>query len=109
LTPSAAGSINLGETAGLTFTVATQNALLTGISFTGPLPVGLAMATTDGLSGSCDGGTIAAAPASASLFVNHGCWVWFFHRILKAEMVSLASVSDLTIHCGPPIRKHYFF
>ena len=63
------GSVALNGTATLTFNLSNPNATaaLTGVGFTDSLPTGQLVATPNGLSGSCGGGTITAAAGSASV------------------------------------------
>jgi len=68
-----AASIPLGGQTSLTFKITNPNSgsSLTGVGFTDPLPSGLVVAApSNGLSGSCDGGTITAAPDSASVSLS---------------------------------------
>ena len=64
-----AASIAIGGSTSLTFTVTNPNAgaSLTGVAFTDTLPAGLVVATPNGLSGSCGGGTITATAGSATV------------------------------------------
>src|SRR5260370_39569661 len=58
-----ASSVVLNGTTSLTFTLANPAAnpdTLTGIAFTDTFPAGIVVATPNGLSGSCGGGTITA-------------------------------------------------
>ncbi|MGH9126320.1 MAG: beta strand repeat-containing protein [Acidimicrobiales bacterium] len=59
-------SIPFGQNTTLTFNLANPNATgqLTGVGFTDILPAGLVVASPNGLSGSCGGGTITAAAGS---------------------------------------------
>jgi hypothetical protein len=74
--------IALGGAANLSFTIHNQDPYqtLTGLAFTDNLPAGLVVTTPNGLTGSCGGGTITAAPGSnqislagASLALNSSC------------------------------------
>ena len=61
-----AASIVVGASTSLTFTVTNPNAsALTGVAFTDTLPAGLVVATPNGLSGACGGGTITATAGSS--------------------------------------------
>jgi hypothetical protein len=64
-----AASISMSASTSLTFTVTNPNvgASLTGVAFTDTLPAGLVVATPNGLSGSCGGGTITAIAGSSAI------------------------------------------
>ncbi|HEV3316142.1 MAG TPA: CSLREA domain-containing protein [Candidatus Angelobacter sp.] len=64
-----AASILLSSNTSLMFTINNSNAsaALTGVAFTDTLPSGLVVATPNGLTGSCGGGTITATAASNSI------------------------------------------
>ena len=64
-----AASIPLNGTTTLSFTITNPNAgtALTGVAFTDTLPTGLVVATPNGLTGNCGGGTITAAAGSSSI------------------------------------------
>src|SRR5262249_49109342 len=68
----APGSISAGGTTALTFTISNPNAstALTGVAFSDPFPAGLVVATPNGLSGSCGGGTITATAGSGSVSLS---------------------------------------
>jgi uncharacterized repeat protein (TIGR01451 family) len=66
-----AATIGLNGTTSLTFTLTNPNAAaLTGVAFTDPLPAGLVVATPNGLTGSCGGGTITATAGSGSVSLS---------------------------------------
>ena len=67
-----AASINLNGTTTLTFTITNPNATvaLTGVGFGDTLPAGLAVATPNGLTGSCGAGTITTGTVSGFSVVN---------------------------------------
>jgi uncharacterized repeat protein (TIGR01451 family) len=68
-----ATSLGLGGTTSLTFTITNPagNAVtLTGVAFTDTLPAGLVVATPNGLTGSCGGGTITANAGSNSISLS---------------------------------------
>ena len=64
-----AGSIALGSTTSLTFTIQNSNVgtALHNIGFTDSFPTGLAVANPNGLSGACGGGTITATAGGSSV------------------------------------------
>ena len=66
------GSIKVGASTTATFTIQNSNAFtsLTGVGFSDPLPAGLKVATPNGLTGSCGGGTITAAAGSSSISLS---------------------------------------
>ncbi len=67
-----AASVALNGSTTLTFTVSNTNTgtSLTGVAFTDTFPSGLVVATPNGLSGTCGGGTITATAASASVSLS---------------------------------------
>ena len=67
-----AASINLNGTTTLTFTITNPNATvaLAGVGFGDTLPAGLAVATPNGLTGSCGAGTITTGTVSGFSVVN---------------------------------------
>jgi len=72
LTKAFGGSIPLNGTTSLTFTVTNSNAggSVTGLAFTDTLPAGLKVATPNGLTGSCGGGTIMATAGSSAVSLS---------------------------------------
>jgi hypothetical protein len=67
-----ASSIALSGSTSLSFTINNPNSgiALSGIAFTDALPAGLVVATPNGLTGSCGGGTITATAGSGSLSLS---------------------------------------
>jgi arabinogalactan endo-1,4-beta-galactosidase len=67
-----ASSVTLNGTATLSFSLSNPNASssLTGVAFSDAMPAGLAVATPNGLSGTCGGGTISAAPGATSVSLS---------------------------------------
>ncbi|HET6930495.1 MAG TPA: Ig-like domain repeat protein [Candidatus Acidoferrum sp.] len=68
-----ASTIPLNGTTSLSFTItnpASNTISLAGVGFTDSLPAGLQVATPNGLSGSCGGGSITAAPGSSSVSLS---------------------------------------
>lgn len=67
-----AASIPLNGTTPLDFTINNPNSsnALTGVAFTDSLPAGLVVATPNGLSGSCGGGTITATAGSGTVSLS---------------------------------------
>jgi len=67
-----AASVALNGTTTLTFSVSNPNtgSSLSGIGFTDTFPAGLTVATPNGLSGSCGGGTITATAGSSSVSLS---------------------------------------
>jgi uncharacterized repeat protein (TIGR01451 family) len=62
-------SINVGDTTLLAFTITNPNATvpLSGVGFTDNLPAGVVVATPNGLTGSCGGGSITAPAGSGTV------------------------------------------
>jgi len=67
-----AATIPVSGSTSLTFTVSNPagNVSLNGIAFTDSLPAGLVVATPNGLSGSCGGGTVTAVAGSGSIALS---------------------------------------
>ncbi len=61
-----------GNTTSLSFTITNPNlaTALTGVAFTDSLPAGLVVATPNGLSGNCGGGTITATAGSSTVSLS---------------------------------------
>ena len=66
-----AATVPLGGSTTLTFTVSNPNTgtSLTGVGFTDTFPSGLVVATPNGLTGTCGGGTITATQGTASVIL----------------------------------------
>ncbi len=67
-----ASTIPLNGSTTLTFNLSNPNAgtTLTGVGFTDSLPAGMVVSTTNGLTGSCGGGTITATAGSGSVSLS---------------------------------------
>jgi len=63
-------AIPVGATTSLTFNLANGNTALTGVTFTDILPAGLTVATPNGVTGSCGGGTITATAGSGTITLS---------------------------------------
>jgi hypothetical protein len=68
----ASSAVKLGGVSTLTFAIANPNTTssLSGIAFTEPLPAGLQLASPNGLTGSCGGGTVTATAGSGSIALS---------------------------------------
>jgi hypothetical protein len=69
-----ASSIPLNGTTSLSYTItnpASSGATATGVGFTNTLPAGLVVATPNGLTGSCGGGTISAVAGSGTVSLSN--------------------------------------
>ena len=68
----AVANVALNGSTSLTFTLTNPNttASLSGIGFTDTMPAGLTVATPNGLTGTCGGGTISAVAGSASVSLS---------------------------------------
>ncbi|NVN97713.1 MAG: hypothetical protein HXX17_00180, partial [Geobacteraceae bacterium] len=68
-----AASIPLNGSTSLSFTIQNNNSTttLTGIGFSDTLPVGLVVATPNGLSGTCGGGSITAIQATSGISLSN--------------------------------------
>jgi uncharacterized repeat protein (TIGR01451 family) len=67
------GNIATGGTSAVTFTITNPSAnsiSLTGVAFTDSLPTGLVVATPNGVSTTCSGGTVTATAASSSISLS---------------------------------------
>src|SRR5208283_1810962 len=69
-----AATIPVGGTTSLSFTVTNPNSsgALTGINFTDTLTGGLVVASPNGVSGACNGGTVTAVSGSTSISLTGG-------------------------------------
>ena len=69
-----AANIQLNASTSLTITITNPNATVafTGVSFTDSLPAGLVVASPNGLSGTCGGGTVTAVAGSGSVSLSGG-------------------------------------
>ena len=67
-----AGSITVGQSTSLTFTLANPNAgiSLTGLSFNDTLPAGMVVSTPNGLTATCAGGTVTGTAGTGLITVN---------------------------------------
>jgi uncharacterized repeat protein (TIGR01451 family) len=63
-------AIPVGGTTSLTFMLNNGSMALTGVTFTDTLPTGLTVATPNGLTGSCGGGTITATAGSGTIMLS---------------------------------------
>ena len=66
-------TINVNDTSALTFTInntALGNGALTGVAFSDTLPAGVVVATPNGQTGTCGGGTITATAGSGSVSLS---------------------------------------
>jgi hypothetical protein len=66
----ASGSIGVGDTTVLTFSLSSPNTQLTVLGFTDTLPAGLQVSIPNGLTGSCGGGMIAATAGGNSISLS---------------------------------------
>ena len=70
-----AATISLNGTTSLTFTItnpAANSEVLTGVSFTDNFPAGMQIASPNGFTGSCGGGTITATAGATSVSLSNG-------------------------------------
>ncbi|MGA7848334.1 MAG: alkaline phosphatase family protein, partial [Terriglobales bacterium] len=90
-----ATTIPLNGSTSLTFNLSNPNTgvTLTGIGFTDSLPAGLVVSTPNGLTGSCDGGTITASAGSGSVSLSSAA--------LAASAACSFSVNVTGISSGP--------
>ena len=67
-----AASINVGASTSLSFSISNPNgsSSLSGVGFSDTLPAGLVVATPNGSTGSCGGGTITATAGSGSISLS---------------------------------------
>ena len=95
-----AASIPLGGQTSLSFTITNPNAStsLTGVGFTDSLPSGLVVATpSNGLSGSCGGGTIMAVPDSGSVNLSGATLAASGSCTFSMNVMAVASGPQLNI------------